>query len=76
MLTELEVRKKYHMKMPNRFAALENVHDSVDINKTRENIKENIKISAKDSFGPYERKQHTAWFDDELSSFFRSNEAG
>jgi len=57
------------MKMPNRFAALEKVHDSVDINKARKNIKENIKISAKYSLGLYERKQNTAWFDDKLPSF-------
>jgi hypothetical protein len=57
------------MKMPNRFAALKNVHDSVDINKAKGKIKENNKILAKDSLGLYERKQHTAWFDDELSNF-------
>jgi hypothetical protein len=32
-------------------------------------IKENIKISAKESLGLYERKQHKPWFDEECSKF-------
>ena len=42
-LSELEVRKQYHIKIPNRFAALENLNDSQDINWAWVNIKENIK---------------------------------
>jgi hypothetical protein len=34
--------------MSNRFAALENFNDNVDINRAWENIKENIKIPAKE----------------------------
>jgi hypothetical protein len=34
-----------------------------------ESIKESIKISAKESLGLYERKQHTPWFDEECSKF-------
>ena len=41
--------KQYQIKISNRFAALENLHDSKDINRAWENIKENIKISAKES---------------------------
>jgi len=44
---------------------LENLSDSEDINRAWENIKENIKTSAKESLGPHELKQHTPWFDDE-----------
>jgi len=43
----MEVIKHYHIKISNRFAALENLSDSEDINRAGENIKENIKISAK-----------------------------
>jgi len=32
-LSELEVRKQFHIKFLNRFAAMENVNDSEDINK-------------------------------------------
>jgi hypothetical protein len=44
--SELEVRKQYQLKMSNRFAALENLNGTEDINRAWENIKENIKISA------------------------------
>jgi len=37
-LIELEVRKEYHIKVSNRFAALENLSDREDIIRTWENI--------------------------------------
>jgi len=43
-------------KVSNRFAGLENLSDSKDINRVWENIKENIKISAKEILGLYELK--------------------
>jgi len=46
-LNELEVRKQYDIKISNRFATLENIWDSEDINRAWENIKENIQISGK-----------------------------
>ena len=46
-LNELEFRKQYHIEISNSFAALENLSDSEDINRAWENIKENIKTSAK-----------------------------
>jgi hypothetical protein len=49
-LSELEVRKQYHIEISNRFAALENLTDGED-------IKENIKTSAKESLGLHELKQ-------------------
>jgi hypothetical protein len=54
-LSEVEVRKQYQIKMLNRSAALENLNDSKGISRTWENIKENIRISAKKSGYP------TAW---------------
>jgi hypothetical protein len=68
-LSELEVRKQYQIKISNRFAALENLNVGDDINWVWENIKENIKISAKASLGLYERKQHKPWFNEEWSKF-------
>jgi hypothetical protein len=44
---------------------LENLNDSEDINRAWENIKENIKTSAKESLGVHELKQHKPWFDEE-----------
>jgi len=57
-LNELEVRKQYQIEITNRFAALENLGDGEDINRAWENIKENIKTSAKESLGLHEMKQH------------------
>jgi hypothetical protein len=45
---EMKVRTQYQIKMSNRFAVLKNF-GTEDINRAWENIKENIKISAKDS---------------------------
>jgi len=46
-LSELEVRQQYQNKISNRFAALGNLSDSKDIITAWENIKGNIKTSAK-----------------------------
>ena len=48
---ELEVRKQYQIEITKRLAALENLSDGEDINRAWENIKENIKTSAKESLG-------------------------
>jgi hypothetical protein len=39
-LNELVVKKQYQIEISNRFAALENISDSEDINRDWENIKE------------------------------------
>ena len=44
---------------------MENLKDDEDVNRTWENIKENIKTSAKESLGLHELKQHKPWFDEE-----------
>jgi len=53
-LNEPEVREHYQIEITNRFAALENLNE--DINRTWENIKENIQTSAKESLGLHELK--------------------
>jgi len=63
-VTELEVRK-HQIEISNRFAALEHLSYSEDINRAWENIKENSKTSAKGSLGLHELKQHRPWFDEE-----------
>jgi hypothetical protein len=68
-LSELDVRKQYQIKISNRFAFLENLNVSEDINRSGENIKESIKISAKESLELYGKKQHKPWFDKECSKF-------
>jgi len=68
-LNELEVRKQYQFEIANRFAALENLRDDEDINRAWENIKENIKGSAKEILTLQELKQHKPWLDEECLSF-------
>jgi hypothetical protein len=68
-LNELEDRKQYEIKISYRFAALENLSDSEDMNRAWEDIKENIKISAKETLGLHELKQHKPWFDEECLCF-------
>jgi len=41
------------------------LNDDEDVNKTRENIKEYIQTSAKESLGIHELKQNKPWFDEE-----------
>ena len=57
-LNELEVRKQYQIEISHRFAALENFRDSEDINRTWDNIKQNIKTYVKMSLGLHLLKQH------------------
>jgi uncharacterized alkaline shock family protein YloU len=69
-LNELKVRKQYQNKISNRFAALGNLRYSKNIDKAWENIKENIKTSAKESLGLSKLKQHKPWFHEECLHYF------
>ena len=46
--------KQYQIEITNRFAALKNLNGDEDVDKTWENIKENIQTSAKKSLGLHE----------------------
>jgi hypothetical protein len=56
-LNELEGKEQYGIEISNRFAALENLGPEVDSNTSWEAIRENMKISAKESLGCYELKK-------------------
>jgi predicted restriction endonuclease len=64
-LKEVEDKEQYHVEISNKFAALKNTE--VNISRTWETIRENIKISAKESLGDYELKKHKPWFDEGCS---------
>jgi len=49
---------------------LKNLSYSEDIDRAWENIKEDIKASAKESLGLSELKQHKPWFHEECLHFF------
>jgi hypothetical protein len=58
-LNELEVRKQDQIKFSKSLTAMENSSDGEDLNRSWENIKENIKKkSYKESLCLYKLKQH------------------
>jgi len=68
-LNVLEVRKQYQIKISNGFPALVNLLDRENINRAWENIKENIRSSAKENLGLYELKQHQPRFAEQCLHF-------
>jgi hypothetical protein len=66
-LNEVEDKGRYRVAISNRFAALKNLNAEVDINRDWETIRENNKISAKESLVSYELKKHKPCFDEGCS---------
>jgi hypothetical protein len=50
-LDDIEVKKKYQEVISNRFAALESLVESSDINNAWKSIREHIKTTAKENLG-------------------------
>jgi hypothetical protein len=57
-LNDVEIIEQYCVEISNRFAALQNLDDEVDINRACKTVTENIKISVKVSLGYYKLKKH------------------
>ena len=68
-LNELEFKEKYQIEITKRFAALENLNVVEDVNRAWENMKENIKTSAKERLSLHELKQNEPWFNEECVGF-------
>jgi hypothetical protein len=51
-------------EISNRFTALENLDAEVDINRALKTIRQNNKISVRDSIGHYEMKKHKPQFNE------------
>jgi hypothetical protein len=60
-LNELKCMKQYQIEITNWFAALENLNDGKHITRAWENIKENIRTSAKESLGLCELNKQEPW---------------
>jgi hypothetical protein len=56
-LNDVEVKEKYQAEISSRFAALESLDESIDINNAWGSIRENIKTSGKDNLG-YQKLKH------------------
>jgi hypothetical protein len=54
---KLDLGKQYQITVSDRFAASVSLNENKDINRIWENIKENIKASAKENLGLYEMRQ-------------------
>jgi hypothetical protein len=65
-LNEVEDKEEFRVEVSNRFAALEDLDTEVEINSAWEMIRENIKMSSKESLGYCELK-HEPWFDEACS---------
>jgi hypothetical protein len=61
---------QYQVTIKYKFAAQENLDDNGDINRAWETIRENIKISAKESIRLCESKSYKPWFDEECLKWF------
>jgi hypothetical protein len=53
---------------------LEDFDDDVYVNRTRETIRENIKISTKGTLGYYELKKHKPWFENGCSKLLHQRD--
>jgi hypothetical protein len=62
-LNEGDVTEQYQVTTRSKFAALENLEKSGDINRAWNNSRDNIKISAQESLGYYESKHLKARFE-------------
>jgi hypothetical protein len=62
-LNYVEGKEQFRVEVPNRFATLEDFDTEVKINSAWKKIRDNIKISAKESLGYFEFKKHKPWFD-------------
>jgi hypothetical protein len=66
-LNEVGGKEQFRVEVSNRFAALEDLDAEVEINSAWKTVRENIKISAKESEGCFEVKKHGPWFDEGCS---------
>jgi hypothetical protein len=57
-LNEVKGKEQYRVDISNRFGTLENLDSEVDVKKSWETSRENIKITLKESLGYYELKEH------------------
>jgi hypothetical protein len=63
-LNHVEGKEQFRVEVSNRFAALEDMDAEADINSILGTIRENIKISAKESLDYYHLKKRESWFEE------------
>jgi DNA repair ATPase RecN len=75
-LDDVVVKEKYEVEISNRFEALENLDESLNINSALENITDKIKTSAKENLGYHRIKFNKSWFDDKWSKLIDQLQSG
>jgi hypothetical protein len=60
-LNDAEIREQCQFEISDRFAALENLDDNMEIKRAWEGIGENIKTSSIGGLDHYKLKQHKPW---------------
>jgi hypothetical protein len=70
-LNKVDVKEQHQVTVRNKFAALENLKDSGDINRAWDSIRENIQISPQESLGYCESKHFKLWLDEECSKLVK-----
>jgi hypothetical protein len=68
-VNEGDVKEQCQVTVVNKFAVLENLDDSGDINRAWENIRANINILTQECPGYCESKHCKLWFDEECSDW-------
>jgi hypothetical protein len=58
-LNDVDIKEEYQLEFSNRFASLESLDDSFDINNAWVSVRENIKTSAKENVGYQNLKKKT-----------------
>jgi hypothetical protein len=66
-LNDVEGKEQFRVEVSNRFTALKDLDTEVENNSAWETIRENVKISAKESLGYFELKKHKPLFDEGCS---------
>jgi hypothetical protein len=69
-LDHIKVKEKYQVEISNRFAALENLDEGLDIKSAWGSITDNITTSAKENLGFHKLKYNKLWFDDKCLKLF------
>jgi hypothetical protein len=67
-LNEGGVKEQCRVKIRSMFAALENLNENGDINRTWSTIREELKISAQKSVGYCKSEHRKPWFDEDCSN--------
>jgi hypothetical protein len=68
-VNEGKVKEQYQVTINNKFASLENLEDNGNINTAWNTIRQNFKISTKESIGHCESQHHKPQFNEDVQNW-------